>query len=412
MQNLLIALICAVVLFLQPLFFSFLGLLGVEYSGDESRFVYIAYVVTFALLSSLAYIYASLRKGILRGEIWLLGFLLFLFILHLAWIVFEPVHTPVFPRFLVFFLLFGLPGFLSAATIVKLQLVPSLVKVTELLIVLIALGLIQYSVLPSLTGTRVANLAGASYQQLSYYSAFVFGLLLAYNFHLSKELRFSWTSLIGYRIFSYALLVGSAVACFIGGGRGAFLLLLTYLVIALLFLFFDKNNVLRKSGLRDTVLKVGVISLIAFVFIAVFWDNPFIQSGFNRATQFVSAEAGLDLQRGSSGRDVVYRIALEWIEQRPLLGYGPFSYFDRTIQAHNMFLDVWLQFGLLGLIAFIVFGIGLVLKAMRAWNAASYWLMSLLLYPLVMLMVSNSYMHSAIFIFGVSYVVMVRRSHL
>jgi hypothetical protein len=219
-----------------------MGLLGIEYQGSESSIVYVAYVVTIAGLSLVAYIYTTFSKGILRGEAVIWAIIASLFALHTLWVIFDPLNTPLIPEFLIFFLLFGFPGFLSAAAAIKLGILPGVVKTSELLVILIAVGIILYAVLPSLAGIRTASLAGASYQALSYYAAFSFGMLLTYNFHLPNDLRFKVTSHNWYRIASYALMLGTVFACFLGGGRGAFLLLLTYLFITIIFIILNKKT--------------------------------------------------------------------------------------------------------------------------------------------------------------------------
>lgn len=381
-----------------------MGLLGIEYEGADSSIVYVAYIVSIAGLSLLSYIFATAKKGILKGEAVLIAIIIGLFSLHAIWVIFDPMNTPLFPRFLLFFLLFGLPGFLSAATAIKLNLVPNLIRISEVFVILIATGIILFSVLPSLAGIRTASLAGATYQVLSYYSAFAFGMLVAYNLNLPNYLRLKITSHTWYRLVSYALMLGCVYATFLGAGRGAFLLLLAYLIIGTASIFFNKRNMLTRYGLVNTTFKLTSIILVVSVFMALFWDDSFVQSGFNRATQFIGADGSIDLERGSSGRDVVYRVALQYIEQRSVLGYGPFGFRENTIHAHNLFLEVWLQLGVIGLILFSLAGLSLFVRAIRNRTDFSVWVFSLLLYPLVMLMFSGAYMHMSIFIFGISFV--------
>lgn len=409
MVNKILASVCAAAIFMQPLFFSFMGLLGIEYEGSESSIVYVAYVVSIAGAMLLVYLYATFKKGILKGEAIVLIFFLFLFVLHALWVIFDPLHTKLVPEFLIFFLLFGVPGFMSAATMMKLGIHKELIKLTELFIIIIALGIVLFSVVPTLAGINTRSLAGASYQTLSYYSAFTFGMLLTYNFHLPRGYRYAWLSSPIAKVLSYGLMLGCVLGCFLGGGRGAFLLLITYLFIATASLFFSKRNLLTQRGVLKTVLRVFSIVLLFSLFISVFWEQDFIQSGFNRATQFISDDGGVDLVRGSSGRDVVYSIAIDYISQQPLLGYGPFSYFERTIQAHNIFLDMWLQFGIVGLILLIVAGLGLGRRALDLPSDYRMWVISLLLYPMVMLMFSGSYLHTTIFIFGCSYLAIIKQ---
>src|SRR5690606_29663322 len=98
-----------------------------------------------------------------------------------------------------------------------------------------------------------------------------FGMLLAYNFHLPNDLRLKVTSHRWYRLGSFALMLGCVFACFLGGGRGAFLLLITYLFMAIVTIFFNKKNILTKRGLVNTALKLASVILVVTVFITMFW---------------------------------------------------------------------------------------------------------------------------------------------
>ena len=408
--NRLITIIAAVSILAVPLFFSIMGLFGLEYEGSESSPVYVIYVVLIATLSMLTYLYASVKKGILKQEIILIAIIIVLFVLHILWVVFDPVQTVLIPDFLIFFLLLGLPGFFSAATIIKLNLVFQFVRIMEVMLLIVAFGIILFSVIPTFTGVITASLAGASYQSLSYYSAFVFGMLLVYSTKIPTNLRFSWTKSKWYLGFTYGIMISCVLGTLLGGGRGAFLLLIAYsfihLVSSISILRLNLNSLIR-----------GFVKLIATVFSFVFFikffgEKDFIQTGFKRATQFISSDGSIDLEEGSSGRDVVYNIAIDYINQSPLIGYGPFGFRDKTIQGHNLFLEVLLQFGIIGFILFVILMIFLIIRVFKNWSILSFWAFSLFLYPLVNLMFSGGYLNDALFIFGISFLVLLKKQKI
>jgi len=405
--NNIIAIIAAISILTVPLFFSIMGLFGLEYEGSESSPVYIIYVVLIATFSMLTYLYASIKKGFLKQELILIAIIIILFVLHIFWVIFDPVQTVLIPDFLIFFLLLGLPGFFSAATTIKLNLMVHVIRIMEIMLLIIASGVIAFSVIPTLAGVRTASLAGASYQALSYYSAFIFGMLLAYNTQIPTGFRFTWTKSKWYSGFIYVVMISCVIGTLLGGGRGAFLLLIAYFLIYLVSLFF-----IRKITL-NSILK-GFISLILIIisislFVDFFGKKDFIQSGFTRATQFISSDGGIDLAEGSSGRDVVYQIAIEYIDKNPISGYGPFGFREKTIQPHNIFLEILLQFGLIGLIIFICFSIILIIRVIKNRSVFSFWVFCLLLYPIVSLMFSGAYLHDPIFIFGISLLVLLKK---
>lgn len=401
--NNVIAMICAFAMLGQPLFFSFMGLLGIEYDGSDSSNVYVAYIIIIATMMLFIYAYGVVIKGVLKKEFFIVILIVFSFALHILWVLFDPIETELIPRFLVFFILFGLPGFFAATTIIKLDLIPQLIRICEVFFLIMALGIVTFSVLPSFAGVKVASLAGASYQTLSYYSAFIFGILLIYNLHLPEVLRFPCVRFFWYKILSYGLLLGCLLGCLLGGGRGAFVLLIAYLLMVLPSVFLHKRNFLTQRAMLNASLKFFSIVFVFIVFFSYFWDRDFVQSGFNRATQFISSDGAIDLERGSSGRHVVYQNAARYIVDSPLIGYGPFGFRDKTIHAHNFFLEVLLQFGVVGLSVFLLL-IGLMLvNAIRNWSFYNYWVFGLFLYPLVMTMFSGAYLHSSLYCFGIAF---------
>lgn len=405
--NTLIAIIAAVSILAVPLFFSIMGLFGVEYEGSESSPVYVIYIVLIATFSMLTYLYASIKKGFLKQELILIAIIIVLFVLHIFWVIFDPVQTLLIPDFLLFFLLLGLPGFFSAATIIKLNLMVHVIRIMEVILLIIASGVIAFSVIPTLAGVRTASLAGASYQALSYYSAFIFGMLLAYNTQIPTSFRFTWTKSKWYSGFIYVVMISCVIGTLLGGGRGAFLLLIAYFLIYLVSLFFI-HKITLNSLLRGFIRLILIIISIS-LFVDFFGKKDFIQSGFTRATQFISSDGGIDLAEGSSGRDVVYQVAIEYIDKNPISGYGPFGFREKTIQAHNIFLEILLQFGLIGLIIFITLIIILIIKAVKNRSVFSFWVFCLLLYPIVSLMFSGAYLHDPIFIFGISLLVLLKK---
>lgn len=396
-----IAIVSSIAIIAQPLFFSIMGLFGLEYEGSESSPVYVFYIVVVATLSMLSYSYASIKKGVLMQEIILITIVVILFFMHFLWVIFDPIQTVLTPDFLLFFLLLGLPGFFSAATIIKLNLIVQFVRIMEIMLLIVASGVIVFSVIPTLAGVRTASLAGASYQALSYYSAFTFGMLLVYNTKIPTNLRFSWTKSKWYLGLVYGIMVSCVLGTLLGGGRGAFLLLIGYSLIH----FFSSISI-RRLNLKSLIS--GFIKLIVTIFSFVFFINffgekDFIQTGFERATQFISSDGTIDLKEGSSGRDVVYQVAIEYIDKNPIFGYGPFGFRDKTIHAHNLFLEILLQFGIIGLILFIILIVALIVRTFKNWSVLSFWVFSLFLYPVVNLMFSGGYLNDTLFIFGISF---------
>ncbi|WP_201542666.1 O-antigen ligase family protein [Psychrobacter faecalis] len=375
------ALIAAWSILAQPLFFSITSLLGLKYEGSSESPIYILYYIAITSLSVIVYSFSILKYHLLKQDVYIIGIFLALMSIHFLWVIFDPIHTLILPKTLILFLLMGLPGYFSASTVIRLNIIDDTSKIMEVLIRIIALSIIIYAVIPSYTGNTVRNIGGASYQTLSYYSAFSFGVLLDYLTRLPPRLRFKWTNSPIYKLMLILTIISCAVGTILGGGRGAFLLITSYILLHISSLIDVKKYITNINYLfKSFISLIGLMSCF-YIFQKYFWEIDFIQSGFERAIQFISFSegegVGIDLDEGTSGRNVVYNTALEFIDQKPLVGYGPFGYFEKTIQGHNIIIDVILQVGLIGLLVFLGLLTITISSAIKNWDNNSLWAFSL-----------------------------------
>lgn len=386
-----------------PLFFSIMGILGVDYEGSESSPLYIIYMSSIFIFSAATYLYSCIKVGFLKYETHLIVFIGLLIATHFIWTILDPINTQLFSESLILSIVLGLPGFFAAVSVLKLNSLRYFIKLNEVVIILISIGIITYSVIPTLAGQTTNSLAGASYQALSYYSAFCFGVLLTHINLLPSNLRYKWTKSKIYTAAIYIVLLFCLIGTLLGGGRGALILLLTYSLLYGINFINLKNWISSSKHFINNLAKITSSLILLFSFMIFFWNRDFVQSGFRRATQFIGANGNIDLESGSSGRNVVYQVALNYISERPLLGYGPFGALDNTIQAHNIFLDIILQYGYFGLVIYLIIFLFIVIIAKSNWSIHSRWALSLILYPLVMLMFSGYYLKTSIFIFCISF---------
>lgn len=107
---------------------------------------------------------------------------------------------------------------------------------------------------------------------------------------------------------------------------------------------------------------------------------------FPTVFQYIGGER--QIQRSWGGRQVLYKAVLDLVEDHPVLGLGPASYrhyaFTRwlslgigralylkpNVSSHNNFIDVYAQFGLVGVGLFLWF---LVANGVVAWRAAPHY---------------------------------------
>lgn len=408
----LIAVIAVMAIVSQPFFFTFSGLLGIDYQGSESSPLYVIFIVSVAFLSFLTYLHCSIKNGFTKQELIIIIAILLIIINHFIWVVFDSLNTELFPESLIFFLLLGLPGFFSAAIITKSKLINHSIKIAEPIFLIIASGIIVYSLIPTLLGIRTASIGGATYQALSYYSSLTFGFFLLYEAYIPKHLRYDWTNNTFYKAVTITIITSCAASTLIGGGRGAFILLCIYILFYALSTIKTKGSFFSPLNILRNLIKVLVSLMVVQIFIFIFWDKDFIQTGLQRATAFISPEGNINLESGSSGRDIVYNDALTYIDDRPFLGYGSFGGLDNTLQAHNIFLDIILQYGYFSLIIVIAFTLHLIVKAIRNWTIHTEWCLIFFCYPLVMLMFSGYYLHVSFFIFGISFLFLYKKKYI
>lgn len=407
-MNNIIVLVAMLALFSQPVFFSLLGALGLQYEGLEASPVYVIYIVSLFLLNFGIYIYFILTRGFLSQEIIILSVFLIMFLLHLLWALFDSINTEILPKSLIFFILFGLPGFFTAVIIIKAKSIRKFIRFTEVLLLLVGATIIKATLMPTLLGTKTTALGGASYQSLSYYSAFISGMLLFYIIKVNENDRVRCSARLWYKFILYSIVVGCMFTTLLGGGRGAFLLLILYLLIAIYYKISLSCKELKYVSIIKNYVFMVLILCASLLLINLSLEIEFIQSGFKRATQYFTSE-GIDIKKGSSGRDVVYQEALRYIDQSPIIGYGPFSYLEKTIQGHNIILDILLQYGFVGIVFILAMIFCLFIRIFKNWSSTNHWVLVSFLYPMLMLIFSGVYLHTTLFVFGLSYFTLYKK---
>lgn len=171
------------------------------------------------------------------------------------------------------------------------------------------------------------------YQILSYAASFSIGLLFIYMKSNVQGGLFCYTS----KGLSIVLIILNIYILLSGGGKGAFVM-----VIALFFLNFYKQIKIRNLLILFVLFFIGLIN-------SSYISNLLAKnSGSGRILVLFSSS---DISEISSGRNNIYNEALELIIDRCFLGNGTGSVlYDIGYYAHNMFLDILLDWGFIGLI--------------------------------------------------------------
>lgn len=405
--------VASLAVFATPIFFSISELTGFYYPGVAESPIFVFYIaLTFALV--LIFFISSLRKEsfLTTAEISFYLFFLLLLSNHFIWLGFNDAGTKALPDNLITFLGMGVTGFMAARIVRAYGIWLQIIRFTEVVILLISIGLISGFISSLFSGSRALGVGGANYQTASYMAAMCYGMVGLSALRLPKIYR--------YRIFRGGpmLLVSIIIMTVLfavvinNGGRGAFVLLLVYSGLMILWL-------IRKDwGARGAVLKFLLVLTVGPIIIASSHIIPNLQylvAGWRRATSFIrSPQRGLiDLEDGSSGRDQIYIRSINAIEESPLIGYGAFGSWDKIGQPHNIFLDLATQLGpiiAISLTIFVSTALYSRVTIQRELPVCQLWILVLFLYPLVQLMFSSGYLRSSIFWFCLSSVFFLRCS--
>lgn len=173
--------------------------------------------------------------------------------------------------------------------------------------------------------------SGFNYQNIAYHFAVMYAIS-AYYLFINQNLRQS-----RFRLVLFAFLLVQGVACAMSGGRGGFVLLLVY-TLYILYLMLKRGIISKKR-----LLLIMSFGAVCFMFIA---DKLglFDSVGFSRAKELSLDEARQDL----------YKNTLSWILTNPITGFGLGSvWFTTGFYNHNIFLDLLVETGLIGLIIMI-----------------------------------------------------------
>lgn len=150
----------------------------------------------------------------------------------------------------------------------------------------------------------------------------------------------------GKKWLMFLLMLASTIFVVFLLKRGAMICVGVCLLAALYFSNKEKNSFKKRATIRTIFMRILALMSIGVVFYVL----------FNVYQENVILQARLD--SGSSGRDKIYsRILNVWNNSDfylQLIGYGPFSTIPLAkIYAHNDWLELLLDFGLIGLSLYI-----------------------------------------------------------
>jgi O-antigen ligase len=192
-----------------------------------------------------------------------------------------------------------------------------------------------------LAGNADANI---DYQKTSYLAAYAASLCMYFILNFNN---FAWFPFVRKKIVKLVfcvLLFVNFLTTLMSGGRGG---VMTFVALIILFIYLKgkKSSSVKKIIFYTFFIVFGIV--LIFQYLETNSSN--YGGGFARLLLFVQ-------EGDSSGRDKLLVSALKWISDSPIIGHGLGSvFFTLGIFSHNIFLDILIETGLLGLIVFLTF---------------------------------------------------------
>lgn len=369
----------------QQLFFSF-GFIGqAVYPLLEIEGMYSVYLAGLAIF---AVIYFEKRLAIdgcsLSRASWLLLMLAF------AVLVLALIHRESYSStwdFFEYYLVICLPALFMGVCLDReggKAILQKMVKLADPVMVVITVAVCVYELVNYSTSSfTVRALANATYQQVSYMGALAFGINLAMLI-TSAQYRFGVFCTPFFRALQVLLLIVQTVCVAVSGGRGGFLLLCIYVAM---FIW-----VAARHG-RDKAPKL----LVAFL-ASMLCGAALLVFGIVDPSAITGTKGFSRIFTHVDNRSDLYGTALEMIAMHPVFGYGVGGYISELRgYPHNLFLEVLLNWGLAGLVAFLVV-ISCAVYSLMRFTRENDWFVVLLfisMSPVVYLMFSSSFMANA-----------------
>lgn len=392
--NNLVSLAVVLALFKIQIIFIFGYFLGFSYDPEMGNSTYWGFILLVWGINLFLYLCALYKNPkVSRPEAIVYLFITTLISLHFLWVALDSDATHLAPVLLQQFILLVMPAVFAVKYIDCFIIWRQLIKTSELFFYLMATALTVTHFIPFLAGHRVVGIAGASGQMVSYTAATTFGMLFWHTFLANREYRnkiFISNLVVGV---SLVLLSSMVIVLIINGGRGAFVLFLTYVTVYLLW--FVKRIVRRRSMDKRWLILVTILPifiLVAYPFLNK--NTPFL-AGFERVIAFIdlkNKQGFIAWETGTSGRDKVYQRVIEGIIESPWIGHGPFGHWDKVTYPHNLFLDLALQFGVIIALILILALVSLLWRFREPWASHKPWLWMLFLSGFIPIMFSGGYL--------------------
>lgn len=373
-------------------FFCICTILGISYQGSENSDLFFLYNIILCFIS-LIFVLLNIIKHKIKIEKKFIGLVTLIMIYLLSFFLGE-YRNSTSVQLVLQFGVWCIPSALIGLYYSYSLNWKEMFKYLDLLNVLYTYTAFNTALVFLRNGWQSATNTGINYQDASYIAAFAFGITLYMLTSNNNCKRFSFFYTSFSKLIYILFLLIQIISLFICGGRGALVLVLVYIII-MLIKYLDIKNFFK-------YLSIFILIILTLKYlIPIFGFEDQIKAGFTRATSFFYN--GNIQWSHTSGRNVVYISILNGIKNNFLFGYGIFDYRNIFGLAHNFFLELLIQGGI------ILFIFWICLLSLLLYKYWQYRYLSIdfsfigiiLLYPIIMLFFSGSYTNNSIFWFGI-----------
>lgn len=383
----------SVTLLSQPVYWSLSSLMGQDVSiHDSAGRAFVAYnVFLFALTILFSFKDIKIRK-ISQGNRLLFGVILIYVVSFFVESLFsDATNTEWFGKSFLFFIMFGISGTLIGVVFWQ-KGTSQFYKHIDFLTFLIGIGYIRSIPMMIVAGDMLGG-----YQDIAYYSALSFGFLF-YGLITNRSDR---CFIFKYKLFRYlsAVIGVLLVICVLSsGGRGG-------LVLLVVEMFFCGYLLLKGKNLGSSIVVLSVL----FVFILIVSNyimnssvNEIVNVGMERGLSYIDS-GKIDITE-TSNRDLVYREHVNRIKDNPFLGEGIYTVLGKYEWPHNFFLELLATGGIFLLLLWLC----ILVKCYKNYKRLvkvdrnNQYLVPLILYVLIFLLFSSSYMETRVFWFTIT----------
>lgn len=387
------------ILFGNMLFFAINVFVGYQYDQIEG-WGFKVYLVTSSIL-----VYLMIAESLIKGRIetsYLLPCLtvLVLGLFSLRGVEFTEFSKKQFFLFLIYAPTCSYAGFCfsnknrTAYVDGFILIIAVLISVSSLMSLktMLQLGVVELN----------AFYGGGQYQAYSYFAAV--GFLVTFARYLKSD-SLSFLSIFVYCLMQIIILLG----IYLSGGRGGLVVVLA-------------GGVFFSVTYRKNFNRIAYIILLIVVSVAIFALRDDVEllvhdymtrilNSFDRLTSFVGE--GVFNIDGLSNREYFYLKAAEIISENPISGFGIFGVSNRIDEfyAHNLFLDILMQGGVIYLILCLIFFVQYIPKVLNRRPSDSCFdlFFCCVIHSAVMLNVSSCYLIEPLFWFAIGYIISVQK---